>query len=501
MGGSWDAIDQELPVTLIQVNKAASDGSSTKKRFEFNEKVEKLFSASDVSDLKIAVISVAGIMRAGKSFLMSFLLRYATYMYYKPEARPEKPVEEMWMGDDDTELCGGFKWRHAVKRQTNGILMWPNLFKCTLQNGETVCIMILDTQGTHDGETTSSLWSSVFALSTLISSLQMYNVMRVIGEEQLQNLELHCGYGKLISEFSAGESSYQNLMFVVRDFKYGMEYPFGIGGGESYLQDQVVDLSSYTKQSQAVRHNIMGSFEQLSCCVLPDPGIRVMEQRDFNGKMREIDKRFRDVVKTFVPMVLTPENLVLKKVQGQLVTTRQLFDYIRVWVDRMNEANFPKPNSLLKSSVINDHIRSMEGAFEIYHTKMEAIMCTNGCYMDSAKLETIHLSAFDSAMMQFFTTPMLGRGGEMTEVYQKKLEGYMNEKYQEYCDLNTARVEILENAIRTPITVFICIAFCTVFEWLGFTNAHWIKLVFYAALLQWLKDVFIGGIKRLREIY
>ncbi|KAF6203771.1 hypothetical protein GE061_002106 [Apolygus lucorum] len=497
MGGSWDAVGQELPITLINVTN--SPDNSAKKRFALNENVEKVLSANDVCDLKVAIVSVAGIMRAGKSFLISFLLRYATYMYYKLEDRPEKPREELWMGSEMGALNGGFQWRHAVRRQTNGILMWPVIFKCKLQNGESIGLIFLDTQGTHDGETTSSIWSSVFALSTLISSLQMYNVMRAIGEEQLQNLELYGGYGKLIAQFSAGETPYQSLMFIVRDFKNGMEYPFGIGGGEAYLQDQVINSSSFPKQSQEVRKHIMGFFENLSCCVLPDPGPKVMEEKSFDGKMRDIDLRFREVIQKFVPTILTPENLVLKKINGNFVTTREMFNYMRVWVDCLNDASLPRPKSLFTSTSMNDHNRVMNAALDMYSLHLEALVCSKNCFMKNDQLKAIHNLAFEDALKYFFASTMLGKGGEATEIFHKILEDSMNEKFFEYQALNNARIEILEKAVRTPINVFVCIGICTVLEYLEFKNAAWLKLVSYAALLQWLKTTLVGGIMILKD--
>ena len=48
----------------------------------------------------------------------------------------------------------------------------------------------MDTEGTFDNETTMADWSAVFAMSTLISSVQVYNLSQMIHENELQNLHV-----------------------------------------------------------------------------------------------------------------------------------------------------------------------------------------------------------------------------------------------------------------------------------------------------------------------
>jgi len=48
----------------------------------------------------------------------------------------------------------------------------------------------MDTQGTFDHESSVAGYSIVFALSTLFSSVQIYNVMQQIQEDALQHLQV-----------------------------------------------------------------------------------------------------------------------------------------------------------------------------------------------------------------------------------------------------------------------------------------------------------------------
>lgn len=84
----------------------------------------------------------------------------------------------------------GFSWRGGSDRDTTGILMWSEVFKATLDDGEKVAIVLLDTQGTFDSESTVKDCATVFALSTLLSSIQIYNLKFNIQEDDLQHLQV-----------------------------------------------------------------------------------------------------------------------------------------------------------------------------------------------------------------------------------------------------------------------------------------------------------------------
>lgn len=59
----------------------------------------------------------------------------------------------------------------------------------------------MDTQGTLDDAGLSyQMSSTIFALSTLFSSMQVYNIVESIAEESLANLSLFAEYGRLVQD-------------------------------------------------------------------------------------------------------------------------------------------------------------------------------------------------------------------------------------------------------------------------------------------------------------
>ena len=59
-----------------------------------------------------------------------------------------------------------------------------------------MAVILVDTQGMFDNETTMALTASIFGLSTLLSSYQIYNVDKRIQEDNLQQLALFSEYGR-----------------------------------------------------------------------------------------------------------------------------------------------------------------------------------------------------------------------------------------------------------------------------------------------------------------
>ena len=68
----------------------------------------------------------------------------------------------------------------------------------------------------------------------MLSSVLVYNLTSNIQEDDLQHLQLFTEYGRLAIEDS-GETPFQKLMFLVRDWSYPYENDFGLEGGKDIL--------------------------------------------------------------------------------------------------------------------------------------------------------------------------------------------------------------------------------------------------------------------------
>ena len=92
------------------------------------------------------------------------------------------------MGEPDEPLKG-FSWRGGTKRDTTGVIMWSDIFLAESKAGP-LAIVLMDTQGLFDPKTTQTHNSRIFALGTLASSIQIFNLNDVILETQLEYLQV-----------------------------------------------------------------------------------------------------------------------------------------------------------------------------------------------------------------------------------------------------------------------------------------------------------------------
>lgn len=87
-------------------------------------------------------------------------------------------------------------------RTTTGIWLYgtPFVRKIIGSDGKTkdkIPILILDTQGMFDMQTSPELTAAIFGLSTLLSSYQIYNIKFQIQEDKLQQLHYFTEFSRV----------------------------------------------------------------------------------------------------------------------------------------------------------------------------------------------------------------------------------------------------------------------------------------------------------------
>lgn len=228
-----------------------------------------------------------------------------------------------WLGASDEALTG-FSWRGGKERETTGIWMWSRPFIRALPSGEEVAVLLMDTQGTFDNETSMKGNCTVFALSTLLSSVQVYNVMSAVQEDDLQHLHLFTEYSLQVYEggHQKGVPPFQNLLFLVRDWSHVDSHPWGSEGGADYLEGVLAQKPDQHPELKQVREHIHACFERLDCHLMPHPGLEATESTGFDGRTSMLRPAFLPVLKAAVESILAPERLVIKKARAGCARAR-----------------------------------------------------------------------------------------------------------------------------------------------------------------------------------
>ena len=172
------------PLQIVTIDSLNSEEPSNS--FNLVEKNLEEIVSKIPKNVKVGIVSVVGAFRTGKSFLLNFFLRYLRH-------GDSNDLSESWMLKDGLALSEGnlnqnaskteqssepvsFEWRGGQERQTTGIWVWSEPFIRKLKGSdsdEDIAIILMDTQGMFDSETSMSLTAQIFGLSTFVSSYQV----------------------------------------------------------------------------------------------------------------------------------------------------------------------------------------------------------------------------------------------------------------------------------------------------------------------------------------
>jgi len=421
------------PVQIVEI-------SDEDHSFKLNEEaLIKILSNEKVKDLPVCVVSVAGAFRRGKSFLLDFFLRYLSR------------DEDSWMGDDsdDNTPLEGFHWRGGSERDTTGILIWSEVFTAHTRKGKQVAIVLMDTQGAFDCNSTVRDCATIFALSAMISSVLVYNLSQNIQEDDLQHLQLFTEYGRLAME-DTGDTPFQRLQFLVRDWSCPYEYEYGAEGGRKILDKRLQVSDRQHVELQNLRKHIDACFDKIEAFLLPHPGLRVATDPNFDGKLKDIEKEFIKQLKDFIPMLLSPENALPRKISGAEVKCKDLSRYMRAYVDIFKGDEMPEPKSMLEATSEANNLASLSEAKDLYTNMMEGVCGGDKPFINEHILEIEHLRIRDAALETFDSRRKMG-GEEFSAKYRDKLEVEMNEAFENYKSHNESKN--LFRAANTPITL------------------------------------------------
>ncbi|TGZ48747.1 Atlastin, partial [Temnothorax longispinosus] len=399
-----DLVDGGRPV---QVVLAHSDHT-----FELDEAaLSEILLHDDVKDRNLVVVSVAGAFRKGKSFLLDFFLRYMNNKYTLQNDT------DSWLGAEDEPLSS-FPWKGGSERDITGILMWSKVYPATLANGEKIAVILMDTQGAFDSQSTVRDCATVFALSTMLSSVQIYNLSQNIQEDDLQHLQLFTEYGRLALE-SSESTPFQRLQFLVRDWVYPYEADYGANGGKKLLDNRLEISDRQHPELQSLRKHIKSCFSDISCFLMPHPGLEIATNPRFDGRLSEIKAEFKKQLKVLIPMILAPENLVTKKINGQVVKAKDLLEYFKSYINLYKGDELPEPKSVFVATAEVNNLTAVAEANDLYVQMMDEVF-EERSFLRTAHLEFVHQHCMDTALRQFQNKRKMG-GEEFSQIYMEKL--------------------------------------------------------------------------------
>jgi atlastin len=266
----------------------------------------------------IAIYSLSGTHRSGKSFMLQFFLKYL-----------KSKGQKDWIKQ---ELQSSFPYRGGSKRVTIGLWMWSEPFILKREDGTEVYIFLIDNEGLFNNQTTMQENVYLFALSSFLSSVQILNIKENVSEDKIQFIRYFLEFCRINNNGNEGESL-QELLFLVRDWQnsdydYGFYDNYTSKNGKNFKIDFLDPNESHT-QCKSVREKILSSYDNVSCYLMPHPGFDVSKMNKLG--IRNLDPDFLNAILEFVPLMFDEKRLVLKKFNGLHVTGREMIIHLEKW--------------------------------------------------------------------------------------------------------------------------------------------------------------------------
>uniref|UniRef100_A0A8C1QFG4 Guanylate-binding protein 1-like n=1 Tax=Cyprinus carpio TaxID=7962 RepID=A0A8C1QFG4_CYPCA len=308
----------------------------------------------------VVVVSVVGLYRTGKSYLMNRLAGQQS----------------------------GFALGSTIESKTKGIWMWcvphPN------KKGHT--LVLLDTEGLGDvakGDSKNDGW--IFCLAVLLSSTLVYNSRGTIDNTAVEKLHYVVELTEQIKIRSTGapdeeegEDSefvrfFPSFIWVVRDFTLELEIDGKKVTDDDYLEFALnlrKGVSKKTRDYNLPRECIRRYFPSRKCFVFPFPvtchknmtRLEILQDQDLAQQFLEVTGHFCDHM--FV-------NSDVKRLKGGHIVTGQLLGHlVEIYVETISSGEVPCLENAVVVLANLENQTAVQEALKVYQTGMEELKKT-----------------------------------------------------------------------------------------------------------------------------
>jgi hypothetical protein len=301
----------DSPVLLVEIDQAGKCSLN----YEAIQMMKEI-------DEEVAVVSVAGMYRTGKSYLLNRL-----------------------MGRQH-----GFEIGPSVNACTKGIWLWGSPVK--FRNKQ---VLLIDTEGLGSPERDQTIDMIIFSISVLISSTFIYNSMGSIDEQALEDLSLVC---KLTQHIHVKSSQSPNLsqsstmysqyfpkfIWAIRDFCLQLVDKEGKSiSSNQYLEECLSQTTSSSLEGNSkneIRKILKDFFRERECFTFVRPINKDKKLRNIQEvPFEELRDDFKQQVTNFVSQVL--QSTTSKTVEGVAVSGKSLSLLLEQYIDAINRDAVP----------------------------------------------------------------------------------------------------------------------------------------------------------------
>ena len=354
----------------------------------------------------VVVVSVVGMYRTGKSFLLNRLMN----------------------------RTDGFPLGSTVEAKTKGIWMWVG----DLPYDPTRALVLLDTEGLHDpekGDKTHDV--QIFTLAVLLSSVLIYNSKGTIDANSLDGLHLateltnHISF-KVDSEEETGDDFskfFPMLVWAVRDHHLELKVNREEISANQYLENCLAlkkGRSAQVIQYNGLRETIRAFFQNRQCFVFPPPCSMDSLKNLDHMRLDELDHAFIRAGDAFTDFVAG--QAPSKVIRGKAITGSMWSTLAEQYVNALLTGNV-NIESAYDSMIRMENTKSVMAAIDSYKTEMNKLPPPQ----DSEALNAANTKAHTTATEIFLKTAV---NSEKNQEYSDNMNKELSEIFNSLVERN-----------------------------------------------------------------
>ncbi len=269
----------------------------------------------------LAVVSVAGKHRTGKSFFLNHVLL--------------------------EQKDGGFGVGDTIQAHTKGLWLYPKLVPCTDVQGRAAKALVIDTEGIGALDADATHDTRIFSLALLLSSYFVYNSRGSIDEDALTNLNLVVNVSKSVHVRAgdAGEAQdlsayFPNFLWLVRDFSLQLKDADGRDITDAaYLESALKEAGDAEAPKNVVRRALKHVFRTRDCFTMVRPVDSESALQALQSQAAQLRPEFQKQAVALRDKILY--NVPLKTACGRPVSGSTLAQMASAFVAAINSGAAP----------------------------------------------------------------------------------------------------------------------------------------------------------------
>ncbi len=360
----------------------------------------------------LVVVSVAGVYRTGKSYLLNRL-----------------------MNRQD-----GFPLGPTVQSKTKGIWTWVTKHPRFPDRA----LVLIDTEGLADPEkadSTHDIW--IFSLAILLSNIFVFNSKGAIDNQSMHHLHLTTELSEHMRLRSGGSDTqdfskvFPKFVWAVRDFFLQCEIE-----GKAVTPDEYLEWGLQLKggarkdiqQANDVRASLKRFFPERHCFLFPFPTIDSTKLSDMDSvAVTELSPKFVEVGRDFVNFVLRQTDV--KELEGKAVNGSMFVTLAECYIEAIRNGTIPCIQNAVDTMAMVENDKAMKYAESLYDKRWSDVKFP----IPSTRLHDIHSEAQKIAVDAFVTRVIFDQDQKQTLQFGLLINGKLDELVAKNCMESTRK--------------------------------------------------------------